>query len=445
MKKSNSILLFLVGLGSVTQFHFVGSLGLSEFPIFLLAPFLFFVDYRRLKSDGFLPFIWLSILTCVGCIVASYMNETPSIFVIKGLAQPYSIFAVTVVLHRLLRRDFNGLKYYILGAFLSGIISIFIFQQETFTVHRGEAVTGLAATDMVMDYPLFWSSKIRQLLTLPTGMHFLTIPLSYSAIASFLSAIVYLVFSGTSGRAAALAAFASTVLLIIGTKSRHKMIDMGRHIGKLVIISLVAVFAFKISYSVAAKTGVLGYDRKQKYLSQTRMGSSALQMLMSGRMEFFCGVVACLDNPLIGFGPKGEDKDGYVEKYLQKYGAPDDYESYVRSLYAAAQKGYTYRTIPAHSFIGMFWIYYGIFGLLLWIYVLYLFYVYMRRCAHAVPQWYGFIALSIPPMVWDIFFSPYGGRVSGPCLVVCILFAKAVAEGKLRLPYEMEAEARKWE
>lgn len=446
MRKYSSLLLFLVGLGSVTQFHFVGSIGLSELPMFLLAPIVFLIDFRQLKEDGFLPFVCLSILTCFGCMISSMINKTPSIIFIKGLANPYSIFAATVILHRLLRSDFNGFKYFLIGSFLSGIISIFIFQQETFTVHHGELNSGDAATEMVMSYPLFWSGKIKQLLSLPSCTHYLSLPLSYSVFACLISAFVFLLYSGSSGRAAALATFASAVLLLVFRKSRRQMLLMGRHVIMLGLAVVLSLMVFKFGYSFAASSGFLGYDVQQKYLSQTRMGSGALQMLMAGRMEFFCGVMACLDHPIVGFGPKGEDTEGYVERYLQKYGAPEDYTSYVNYMYRVArEQGYVYKTIPAHSYIGMFWIYYGIFGLIIWIYVLCLFYLYLRKYASSIPQWFGYIAWSMPALVWDIFFSPYGGRVSGPSVVVCILFAKAVFNRRIRLPYEMELEAQKYE
>lgn len=441
---SSNIWLFLIGLGSVTQFHFVGSLGISELPMFLSAPFIFLLDYKALKRDGFMPFVWLTILTCVGCVISSLINKTPNAFFVKGLAQPYSIFAVSVVLHRFLRRNLNGLKWFILGVFLSSVISIFVFQQETFTGYGGDIVSGDIAREQVMNYPLFWSSKVRQVLVLPTTLEFLKVPTLYSVGAAFISGIVYLLFSGTSGRAAALTAFAAAVLLVAGTKSRRRLRSMGRHIVLLMAIGVVALFLFKVGYSSAARSGLLGYEAQQKYFNQTKGGAGILQLIMAGRMEFFCGVMACLDHPFVGFGPRAEDTGGYAERFLSKYGSAEDYVTYLDYMRRMAERyGYIYKTIPAHSYIAMFWIYYGIFGLILWIYVLYLFYMYLRKYAATIPQWYGYLALSIPSLTWDVFFSPYGGRVSGPCVVVCILFAKAVYDKRLNLPFQMEEEARK--
>lgn len=444
--RSSSALLFLIGLGSVTQFHLVGSLGLSELPMFLLAPFIFILDYRRLSADGFAPFIWLLILTCFGCLISSHVNDTPDIFLLKGLAHPYAMFSAAVIFHRLLRNNFGGLKWFVIGAFLSGIISIFIFQQETYTAGGGYLAEGTDAINRVMGYSLFWSGKIKEVLTLPVKAAYLSVPTAYSAgVGVFLVALTMVISSG-SGRSAALTILASTVLIAIARRSRLRMERIGKHIIIVGICSVVALGVLKAGYSFAAREGLLGYEAQRKYLKQTRMGDSALKILMAGRMEFFCGVMACLDHPILGFGPKGEDTGGYVERYLREYGAQEDYEHYVADVQWRKSRGeLSYMAIPAHSYIGMFWISYGIVGLLLWLYVLGMFFMYLRKYASAIPQWYGYVVLGLTAESWHIFFSPFASRFQLPLLICCILFCKAVKKGMLTLPMDMEMEARKFE
>lgn len=441
-----SILLFLIGLGSVTQFHFIGSLGLSELPMFILAPFVFVMDYKRLKADGFMPFVWLAILTCVGCVISSYLNKTPGLFAMKGLAHPYAIFSATVIFHRLLRNNFRGLKWFLIGAFLSGIISIFIFQQETFTAGGGYLAEGADAINRVMGYSLFWSSKIREVLTLPIKASYFAIPTAYSAGVGIPLVIITMMISSGSGRSSAITILASSMLIAIGGRSRVRIARMGKHILMLGLCSIIAVGIFKTGYSIAATRGILGYEAQQKYLKQTRTGDSALKILMAGRMEFFCGVMACLDHPIWGFGPNGEDTGGYVERYLREYATQEDYEHYVAEVQWQKSRGEFINTaLPAHSYIGMFWISYGIIGLILWVYVLGMFYMYLRKYASAIPQWYGFMALGIAAESWHIFFSPFASRFQLPLLVCCILFCKAVKMGRHCLPFDMEMEARKYE
>lgn len=445
MSKSSSFWMFLIGLGSATQFHFVGSLGISEFPLFLIAPFIFITDCHELKRDGFMPFLLLTLLTCLGCVISSLVNFTPSIVLIKAFAMPYSIFATTVVMHRLLRKNLRGLKWFIIGVLLSGIISIFIFQPEVYTNKAGYIYSGDEATALVVSNPLFWSSKIKSLIMWPISAFYLSVPTGYSICATFAGVLVSLFGSGISGRSAALSTFLAFMLIVLGKKSRFRIKSMGRHIGIVIFGGILAIFMFKSAYSWAAKSGLMGYEAQEKYRYQTRTGESALKMLMAGRMEFFCGLMACLDHPIVGFGPLQEDKDGYVERYLNRYAALEDYEKYIKWASETAAKGESIRKIPAHSYITCFWINNGILGLILWLYVLYIFYKYFKNYAHGIPQWYGYICLGISGQIWDIFFSPYGGRVSVPTLICAILFCKAVVERKLILPMDMEIEARKYE
>ena len=75
-----SIWMFLIGLGGQTHVHFFGSIGISELPIFFLAPIIFFQDFHQLRRDGFMPWIGLAILTCVGCLISAWANDIYFIF-----------------------------------------------------------------------------------------------------------------------------------------------------------------------------------------------------------------------------------------------------------------------------------------------------------------------------------------------------------------------------
>ena len=442
-KKSSDFWLFMIGMWSQTQIHLVGSLGISEFPIFLVAPFVFLIGYRELRQDGLLPFICLTIFTCIGSVLSGKVNHVYNVEILRGLASPYAIFAEVVVFHRLLRRNFGGLKWIIFGAFISGIISIFVFQPETYTMGRFGAATGQEAVEAVTGYALFWSKKISSLMNLPISCMYFKTPLAYIIAAPLFEVGLKLVISHGSGRAAALVTMASVVMLAFGRKSRERMFSIRNRVFLFMVVGLVSLLAFKVVYSQLAKQGILGPEAQEKYEKQTRMGSSALRILMSGRMEFFCGVMAAMDRPIIGFGNNALDEKGYALDYLQKYGAPEDYNMYARTMYDAAMRGQIPR-IPAHSHIASFWLYHGIFGLLLWLYVLWLMWLFVRRNSAAIPQWYGYFCLAIPATGWAIFFSPFGARVGETVLITCLLLAKAVGQHRMYLPPELEQEARKY-
>ena len=439
-KKSASLYLFLIGLGSQTQIYFIGSIGISELILFLIGPILFFLDYHQLKGDGFMPFIWLSILTCLGCVLSGTINHTDGVFLLKGLAAPYSVFVATVVIHRILRRDFSALKWFILGTFLSGIISIFVFQQATYVVRGGVFLEGSEATNAVMSNPLFWSSKIAMLLSLPISMGYLSTPYSYSAIMPFIMALIRILFSDSSGRAAALVSCLAGFYIAIAGKSVRRMRQIGRNFIFVVMLLVVFLMVGKQVYVYAAANNYLGEKAREKYYKQTQGSSSALKIIMGGRIEFFTAIRACFDKPIIGFGPKPLDEKGYYEDMLRSYGNPDDYDAYTQSRIAQAKVGITAHFIPAHSYLASFWLQYGIIGLFFWLYVLWMFLKFFTKYSYGIPQWYGYCTLAIAGFLWDIFFSPFSGRIATAVLMSCILFARAVIWGRVSLPWELQDE-----
>jgi hypothetical protein len=79
------------------------------------------------------------------------------------------------------------------------------------------------------------------------------------------------------------------------------------------------------------------------------------------------------------------------------------------------------------------------------VWVLYVIFRHVRHYASVVPQWYGYFALTIPSMIWSIFFNPFGARSSLPLLMVLMFFAKSIGDRKMLLPFELEIEARKYD
>ena len=90
------MLLFLIGLFSATQIRIGGKLGISEFVMVLLAPFLFLRNVSLLKRDKVLYFFVLIILWVVGAIVSDIVNGTYFNFAMRGIAVPITVFANTL-------------------------------------------------------------------------------------------------------------------------------------------------------------------------------------------------------------------------------------------------------------------------------------------------------------------------------------------------------------
>ena len=424
----------------MTQVRVVGNIGISEIFVSLAAPFLFLTDYQRLRRDGFLPAIWLSLLTCCSCVVSSYVNNTPAKYFLRGIATPYVITAWLITLYHLLRDNLGGYKWLFVGYTLTFFLNIFAFQTG---VDDYGTINGVSdnAVDAVVGNPLFWVSRIGGIVRLPIQGWYLQTPLCYSIIAPFCLA-VFALFSSVSGRSAAICVLGAGFLIMGCRKSVAAMRKLQKHIVLLFIVCGMVLIVVKNIYSYLAVNGVLGEDAYEKYERQTRGRKDILTLLMGGRSEFFIGLIAGIKCPIWGHGPWAVDKDGYTERFLAQYGNSEDYYKYIEAKQRAARSGiYLSRALlPTHSHLIGYWVWYGLIGFIFWLYVLYLYYKLFRTSISAVPQWFGFFALAIPTSLWNIFFSPVIGRCGDAMLIVFVLFARAIAERKIYLPVEMRNE-----
>lgn len=433
-KKFYSFVLFVVGMFSHTQVVvYVGCIAISELPMLILGPILFLTDFTTLRRDGFLPMIFLIILSCCGGFVASLANDIYWIVALKGLAIPYSMFCVMVVMHRLLRGSFRGLGWFVAGHAVSLIIYIWAFNPvATMTT----VMSGSQLVDELMENGYFWTIRIRALAMIPFVFWYLHIPRLISMLVPLGVAVTNLLVS-ISGRSSALYTIVASAIIFMGGRVRWQMRAIGQHFLLFLIVAGVVLYGIQKGYKIAASNGTLGEDAVRKYEKHTRAGDSALKILMSGRQEFFSAVRAALDKPFLGHGPHAIDKKGYYERFLQDYASEDEYQQYLigRSRHNAA-----FSIIPTHSHLMAFWVWYGIFGLWLWLYVLYLMCKYFRCYAASVPQWFAYFAYCIPGLAWDIFFSPFGWRVYSTTIIVGLLYVKAVYERRIMLPIDMQTE-----
>ena len=253
-------------------------------------------------------------------------------------------------------------------------------------------------------------------------------------------------FSSQSGRSAALAAIAFAGIVVIGGKRRVTMMRIAKNFWLLCCIGVVGVFVAHRVYKIASMHGWLGEAARNKYEIQTRGSDSMGRLLLGGRAEAFVGLLACRDKPIVGWGPWAVDTKGYFDEFMMKYGTLEDVIEFQKTQQRLAQMGIRGdRMIKCHAYITEFWVWYGISGLLFWIYVMFVLLRYLRQDCFAVPQWFGWLACTIPGMFWDIFFSPFKSRFGVPMYVVACLMARAVRKGAFKLPFEMVQEIEKVE
>lgn len=443
MDKKHTLAWFLFGLGSELQI--IASLSFTEVFVFAAAPFIFLKEKDYMRRNGIMPFFWLSLLVVVGCVVACLVNHTASVFVLRGMAVTCLLPCVVVVGHWMLRRDMGGFKWMLIGTAISSVLCTFVFQKSVEVTGLAGGIAGEGAVDAIMSGPIYWITRLNAMLeAIPKGWY-LQCP-TFVAVGIPLFMAGFSMLTTTSGRSAALGAIGMAVFLLIGGKKRETIRSrLCNKFGLWCCIAIVGIFCMHSLYRVAATQGWLGEEALNKYEQQTKGGSGVMALLLGGRMESFCGLIACVDKPIVGFGPWAMDNYGYTSDFLSKYGTQEDFESYVKTMEWNLANGKTSHLIPGHAHITEFWLWYGIFGLIFWLYVIFVFIRYLKQDCWVVPQWFMWIAASIPAYFWSIFFNPWADRIRGVVFIVACLMARAVRMGAQRLPDYMEEEIFKEE
>lgn len=441
--KRSSFLLLLIGMWTTTQINVIGFLGISELVIYLVAPLVYLRNRLLFKREGLGALMSLLFLTMASCLISGWWNQNGLIETIKGFATIYGLWASIVVLYPILRRSPDGLKWLMLGFAISGVISIFIFQPGS--AYIGAINDRTSLQESVMGYALFWTVQINTWTQLPIVMGYLSIPLAYS-VGVPMATSFYALLSTASGRSAFLVGMFGVLLMMLGGKSYHALSSIRKKFTSILILLLLGGLAFAYGYKYAAKTGLLGEAAQNKYELQVESrgrGEGLLGMIMGGRLEFFIGATACLKHPILGCGPKAEDREGLIRYFFDKYGTLEDLEMLNKQEKMRDAQGIMYRPIPAHSHIITFWLWYGIIGGILWIYILLIMLQTLKAHMTAIPQWFGYFALILPSATWAVFFSPFGDRVQKAVLICACFIVKNVSEGRVQLPHKMVLEVMK--
>ena len=443
MKRNYNALWWILGLGS--QLQIVASLSISEAVVLVMAPFIFLRHRHEMRQDGVMTFWMLSIALLLGCVVAIVANRTPSVFALRGMAVVILIPCAIIVSHWLLRRCPGGFKWYLCGSAISGVLCIFVLQKSVEVAMLAGGQAGNGAVEEIVSGPIFWISRVNPFVMLSTKGWFLKTPI----LVDFIVVVALFVFSAMitiSGRSAALGALGFLFLLLIGGKCRRTMKRVCKNFWIILACAIIGIFVVKNGYSFAASSGLMGDSAKAKYEIQTKGDKGLMALLLGGRMESFCGLIAATDKPIVGFGPWAEDTGGYVERFIREYGTMEDYQNHLNLQQFYLKNGfYVWKGIPCHGQLTQFWVWYGVSGLIFVLYCVFCLIRYLKSDCWAVPQWYAWLACSIPSMLWAMFFSPFSDRIGFPLFIVACLMARAVRKGKFQLPPKMIYEIEKAE
>ena len=325
----------------------------------------------------------------------------------------------------MLSNDFEGIKWWVVGGAISVIMSTFVFQSAVEQTMYGD-------TEEIMRGPLFWISRLSVTLTVPCRGWYLQTPHAYSwGISLFLACFAML--TSASGRSSSIAALGVAVICFLGGKTRCSIKKFTKKAALYGLVGFVGIFAFNKTYRFLALNGYLSEGAEEKYEKQTKGSTSIGRLLVGGRGDSFAGFLACVDKPIVGWGPWALDTGGYWREFLRRYGDASDYADYLEHEIQAAQKGTPYRLMPAHSHIVYFWVSFGIFGLFFMLYAGFVAVRFVIRDCYVAPRWFFPLACGIVGFLWNLFFSPFTARIGFPLYLVQLLMIRAIRKGRTDL------------
>ena len=386
---NKSFLLFLAGCFTMTQIKIIGYIGITELVFFFVAPFVFIKNAKLLKRHGFTRVLVFSGLWMVNGLITDWYQQNSFENTIKGFAVTYCVFSSLIVLHDLLWADVWRVRWAVLGFTVSVVLSIFVFQGGA---HVEKALaTGESMAGATLSYKLTLLSIVGSCLAVPIVFFYKKAPYISAGLALFIGAFGLM----QGGRAAFLVSLMSVGLMVFVLNSQVRMARIQRSFYGLGIIMILAGALASASYKYVVKRGMMGEEEQSKYEQQ----SVAKIGLLSGRSAIIGSTLAITDSPLLGYGSWALDWDGYNQRAADIAGIE----------YRERAGGVSY--MPGHSHVFGSWVQNGLFGGIFWIYILILIYKTVKFNMGVVPQLFGYLALTVPALIWNILFSPFAARI----------------------------------
>lgn len=417
-------MLFLIGALSMTQVRVVGYIGVSELAMLLVGPWVLVRNSALLQRQGFGKFLMLAMLWAIGALVANLSCHNTAGNTLRGVAAPLAVLFGVVVLHALLHDNLIRIRYLLVGFAVTTILSLFWLQPGSIAAVASYA--GVSAKEAALGYKLTQVSIAMTLLCLPIQLAYLRVP----NLSLFLTLALAVFGLLQGGRSTFLVMLLSVVLMAV-VRGRVQGIRQIRRRIPLVLLMLLAASAVAAgAYRFAATQGLMGEAEREKYEQQAHSSIG----LLSGRGEVIAALLAIRDAPILGYGSWMPDVNDYRLKAMELTGADD--ESIRLHLSMTANR---YYLLPGHSHILSAWVENGIFGGVFWVYVLLVLWRLFRQNMGVVPELYGYLALSLPTMLWAILFSPLGQRQVTAAMIVCALLIQHMARVNQRV-----RQASKW-
>lgn len=401
-----NVCLFLVGLFSMTQIRLIGAFPLCEAVTVPIGLLLLFKLPKYFTNKRFRNVILLGLFWFLGAYISDVYNNSQTEDILKGLGTVAFLITNLVFSFWALKDNCYRIIWFLSGAFLSSFLQLFMFTSMSLQQQMVEnGLTGVwevwavyFIAPAVLIFAFYCYGSHRKLVICTIFLYAMYSIFNMSRNQFLIYSIVGLL----------LIAFGSVRSYKKGLIKQRLLQSRSLRYLFLMFLGLVVV---KGSYEYLVGQGYLGEAAYQKYEMQkleSKLG------LASGRKEFWMGLYAVKDSPVLGFGSFAKDNNNYALKFLQ-YFDPDNLMAINSFRYNAY--------IPAHSHIVCAWLWHGLVGLLFWSYIVYLLLLFLWKYLMKYPSLIAFSLLMSFVLLWNIFFSPFVDRIGEAMKIVFIVLS----------------------
>ncbi|GAA3952815.1 hypothetical protein GO495_21835 [Chitinophaga oryziterrae] len=188
--------------------------------------------------------------------------------------------------------------------------------------------------------------------------------------------------------------------LIILFRKQLMYMTLARKIGLTLLVGITFQILFMI-YVNAVLSGEFGGKHAGTQLEETGNPYNPFSLISQGRGEFFVAIEAIKDAPILGHGSWAVDKDNHYRMMMFKDADAGKFRE--NSLNNSG-------VIPSHSVLLGAWLYAGIVGFLV---MLYIFNLVLKRAFYLIKDprametpYYPLIVLYTVQLIWTFPFSP---------------------------------------
>lgn len=397
-----NVFYFLIGLLSFFLTRVFGIISFGEILIILYVAWLALsgrISFGKSIIDDKLRKVLIFLgLAITSALISSLLNGSSDIEIVKYVGTiillPFSFF----FFRDMLINDQHGIVPFTLGYGLSNIIV------NLFFVQFSDYVVGQRGDDFQQFQDDFYAYTICYLAYVVNAYYYCrNIKLLF--LLNLILALLCLM--GNSRHLCLMLVIHDFFLYLIYYVDKNNIsVSVGKIASWGCMLALVLLMTYK-GYGYMAKSGALGEYGKWKYEVQEKKKGG----IASSRSWSMRGIIALSHHPLGGLKDSGKevaDNEEIRREYAQ-----------FMNISISSNK-----SLMGHSTILDWWIVYGIFTVPFWIYIIKLTVMALKgMLSDASNSLLAVTLYSCLNMLWDIFFSPFGGRIGYGLSIMLVIYS----------------------